>query len=458
MGVKVLLYGFHHLFHLDVIRNLVKCNNWEPRYWIGGLEHEKEIKKRYPKAIFHDSFSAVLGIPPDGFCELELRALDQPLLEDLAYYEAIVLKMMDKMDPYKIFAYNERLQLYYLQLKYWLSILEKLNIRIVIFESVPHEVSSYIIYILARWKGLRTITFNVTAFRHLVVPLDNYEDDFPAVVLYKELLAKGNYGHVSLSLATEETLKKTRLPDYDNALPFSTIMLFDTFNKRDVTNRTCAQTVFEFYRDIRRILGSIRQPPRQNYVKRKRKTFQASRLLPRYKHELYKFRFKLKKRKMAFYYKSMAQTLDLKAKYVYVPLHYQPELTTSPLGGSFVCQDLMVELLSKAIPEGWLLYVKEHFSQFVERSQGECCRSLEYYDNIASLPNVKLASLSQSTFALIDNALAVANVGGTAGFEAVVRGTPVITFGHAWYNGCEGVYYTPSYEECKRVLNEIEKG
>ena len=153
----------------------------------------------------------------------------------------------------------------------------------------------------------------------------------------------------------------------------------------------------------------------------------------------------------------MTQDVDFDCPYVYVALHYQPERTSSPEGEVFANQFLMVELLSKSVPDGWSVYVKEHSMQFASQS-GECSRTTDFYDDIASLDNVKMLSLSSQPFDLIDNSRAVATVTGTVGWEALVRGKPVLTFGHAWYKDCEGVFYTPTKEICKSVLSKIKSG
>ena len=228
--------------------------------------------------------------------------------------------------------------------------------------------------------------------------------------------------------------------------------------KSDITERSFLKTCYEYLWDFYVILRSIKHPPRPHFVKRKGKKLQDFFWL-RYKYELYKFKFKCKKLKLALYYEDKAEVPDLKCKFIYVPLHYQPEMTTCPQGGFYTNQELMIEVLSKSVPEDWMIYVKEHIIQFSRKLAGECSRSYGFYDKIVSLPNVKLVSFkSLSTFDLIDNAKAVAIISGTAGFEAILRGTPTITFGYAWYNGCEGVFYVPSYEECKKVINEIENG
>ena len=145
--------------------------------------------------------------------------------------------------------------------------------------------------------------------------------------------------------------------------------------------------------------------------------------------------------------------------YVFCAIHYQPEKTTCPLGGDFDDQLYMIELLSKTMPKGWVLYVKEHPSQFVTSyaRYGEHFRSYAYYDKIKKLENVKLVSITTDTFNLIDNAKAVATVTSTSAWEAVIRGVPALTFGHSWFNYCNGVKYVESLNDLYLFFNKLEK-
>ena len=118
----------------------------------------------------------------------------------------------------------------------------------------------------------------------------------------------------------------------------------------------------------------------------------------------------------------------------------------------------MVEMLARAVPEGWQIYVKDHPVQFMREMYGEGSRDPAYYEHLAGLPNVTLVPRTTETFLLIDHARAVATPTNTAGWEAVVRGKPVLIFGQPWYRGCPGVFYTPTIKACSEVMNQIEGG
>jgi capsule polysaccharide export protein KpsC/LpsZ len=83
----------------------------------------------------------------------------------------------------------------------------------------------------------------------------------------------------------------------------------------------------------------------------------------------------------------------------------------------------LVELLAKSIPFDWKVLVKEHPGTLVAR-----VRPLSFYRRLKKIPNVCIASIDADMHQLISNAEMVAVITGTAGWEAILRGKPVITF------------------------------
>ncbi|HEY0234809.1 MAG TPA: hypothetical protein VGC86_07135 [Afipia sp.] len=157
-------------------------------------------------------------------------------------------------------------------------------------------------------------------------------------------------------------------------------------------------------------------------------------------------------------YQLLTQPLDLSVPFIYVPLQYQPEVSTSPLGGSYVNQLLLVELLAKSAPTGWSIFVREHPFTFDKKGSGELTRDFDFHRKISSLPNVRLVPLEVPAFDLIDAAKAVATVTGTSGWEAIIRGTPALVFGQAWYKKCEGAFSAADKCDCQNAIRAIEDG
>lgn len=148
-------------------------------------------------------------------------------------------------------------------------------------------------------------------------------------------------------------------------------------------------------------------------------------------------------------YDTYACEPDLTVPYVYVPLHLQPEASTSPMGGVFVDQELMVQLLAAYLPDGVRIYIKEN------PKQGERMRSKEFYEALLDIPQASFVPRSFSTFVLTKNAIAIASVTGTACFEALFKGKPSMMFGHKHFQYAPGVHKVHTIEECQRAIEDI---
>jgi Capsule polysaccharide biosynthesis protein len=131
---------------------------------------------------------------------------------------------------------------------------------------------------------------------------------------------------------------------------------------------------------------------------------------------------------------NLTRPLPSGERYIYFPLHLQPELTTSALGGDYSDQMLALETLSAWVPQDVKIYVKEN------PKQTEKQRDRFFYKRLSALKNVTLLSNVENSIDLIRNSIGVATITGTAGWEALFHGKPVIAFGLAWYRFMDGVF------------------
>jgi hypothetical protein len=125
--------------------------------------------------------------------------------------------------------------------------------------------------------------------------------------------------------------------------------------------------------------------------------------------------------------------IDLSKKYIYAPLHNQPEMSTSALGGIYRDQVLLIETLARQLPKGWRIYVKEN------PRQGSFARGPLFFHRLTRIPSVTIMPSNANTLALSANAQFVATVTGTAGWEAIRQGRPALVFGAAFYQSLPGV-------------------
>ncbi len=142
-------------------------------------------------------------------------------------------------------------------------------------------------------------------------------------------------------------------------------------------------------------------------------------------------------------------------KYVLYPIHFQPEASTLVQAPFYLDQVVLLQDIAKSLPIGHRLYVKEHVS-----NRGR--RPIEFYEAIRRIPAVRLLSPNEDVWSLIRNAGAIAVITGTMGWEGLLFGKPVITFGDVFYNRVPQVYRAfevPKdrwYEIFRRALFEHE--
>jgi hypothetical protein len=447
---------------LEVAQILLDRYGWQPAYWIGYTPWiEKAFRAHFTDVCFHSDVAAVLGVPPPEFESLKTTVLDQDLLEELAVCELYAIKMMDRMDALGSFTYQERVRHYRHLVAYWLAVLDKIQPDLVFFVDIPHMVYDYILYELCELRGIATMMFEASNVYGLSFLRDSIAGETVLATEYKRILEGGI--DVTLTKEVDEFLMSLK-GGYQDVPLYIRYVSQDDLHEKNTLKRVFRKLLdFQSYPEyISKQLGiltyRLQRPP--SYLKEAGKKPEDSAIT---NLGFRWFRFKAYRKMKAldkYYHQLTVPAVDLKAPYIFIALSYQPEATTSPKGDFFVNLELMVDLLSKAVPDGWLLYVKEHPSQF-ERTwahRAQSARESYYYDDMARLENVRLIPTSYSSYDLLDNAIAVATVTGSVGWQAVNRSKPTLVFGNPWYLGCEGVFSIRDLEGCLGALERIMGG
>lgn len=429
---------------IEVAKNMQRQMQWTPVYWVTSPKNDHKIQKNFSETIRQGYINAVRGKYTDIVGQDFSKTLDEDILEQYCYYEKISIKMMDRMDP-TIYGFNvsERTQLYYDFLHYWINVLPILNPDYVIFSESPHGLFHYILYAVCvenNVKVLRFVPTHIEGLTYLSSTIEKIPD-------YLEI----NYDKV-LNVNYEETfpianryLKKNR-GTYENALPY--------YMKDITATKSVGENIRNYWLKGRRFFTN----KIYTAYKRGRSYDISDNSISKYDYLMYRIQGTLRKRSLRGEYDCLSTSVDFSESYIYVALHYQPEKTTSPEGGVFTDQWLMVLMLSTMAPKGWKIYVKEHISQFSNKLYGEQGRDPSFYKKVASLNNVVLVNSDVNTFDLIDQARAVATVTGTVGLEAVIRGKHALIFGHAWYMECEGVFDIKNHKDLNRAIAQLELG
>lgn len=146
--------------------------------------------------------------------------------------------------------------------------------------------------------------------------------------------------------------------------------------------------------------------------------------------------------------KTLIQTVsldDLPKKFVFYAMHFQPEQSTLAQGIYYSNQIALIENISKALPLGYTLVVKEH-------PVGRGRRPVWQYKHIAGLPNVELCDALGKE--IIRRSSAVMTITGTVAIEGLALGKPVIVFGKSFYSYCDLIESINSYEQLHGVLHD----
>lgn len=428
---------------------------WEPCYWIGRPRVVDGLAAQFPAAVFHDHGDAILARPPECCRDLPLPALDESLLEQLALCESIVLRMMDRIDYALVLNHADRRKLYYDHLRYWSAVLDRYQPDILFNASTPHQVYDFVLQELCRLRGVRLVMFGLGFDLNLLFCKDDYRQGSGHIgALCASRLADNAAAPVELSADIEARLARVGR-SYDEAIPtlVANQLKDDDRQSAIVSPLKVAKALAQTLRlGVRMVAGALSADPAGWKRAEAAKRYWVEWI---YRELTGPLRlFKLKR-----YYRQLAAPVDLSKPYIYLPLAYQPELSSSPEGGLFVEQLLMVDLLSHAAPLGWRICIKEHPIQFTySLGTNRSVRSHEFYEALKALPNVDLVPLETVPFTLIDNARAVATVTGTSGWEAMVRGKPVLHFGYPWWQGCPGSFHTPDLASCRDALARVAAG
>ena len=147
------------------------------------------------------------------------------------------------------------------------------------------------------------------------------------------------------------------------------------------------------------------------------------------------FRFYTERNYKKNFKKISTSQYSLTNKFVYFPLHTQPERATSIWGGVYLDQVLALERLSQIIPKDWFIYVKE------APKQKGAYRDGIFFERLKLIPNLLYLSKKTNTFELIKNSQFVSTIVGTVGWEAITGGKNVLCFGWGqWYKTLPGIY------------------
>ena len=147
------------------------------------------------------------------------------------------------------------------------------------------------------------------------------------------------------------------------------------------------------------------------------------------------------------------EKIDLNKKFIYFPLHYEPERTTNPDGENFHDQFLALVKLRNLIPKDVNIYVKEHPAQFYNIFWGHRGRSPLFYKLVKNINGLYLVNTKFNISELILKSQFVATITGSVALESAALGKICLTFGSTWYEGCPNVISWKDNLTFEKIIN-----
>lgn len=374
------------------------------------------------------SSSEIRGCDYVGVDWSTISPLDEVLVEAMRPCEVVFLEMVSRLEWKRSISYSVRKQWYLRHLQFWNDYLEKRHINLYIAAWLPHEIPDIVIYYLCKLKNIPVLYFHTSSIRDNSFAEHDIEKSAEQIgKRYEELLQE--YHSVTdpkqIPLGEDFAKRFNALSEPSGQKPpVESVKRLTYWGNVQRMIRTAPMSALRF-------LGGYLTP---GGLKRALEGIRRSRMI----------------RARDSFYDAHAIDPDFSKKFVYLPLHFQPEASTVPMGGAFSNQSLVAALLNAHLPDDVLIYVKEH-----PRASSWLARTVPMYEELLAMKKVRFLKRSADTFALRENCVAVATVTGTAGFEGLFRGKPVLLFGSRFYQYARGVHRIRTTEDMKAAIRSV---
>lgn len=134
------------------------------------------------------------------------------------------------------------------------------------------------------------------------------------------------------------------------------------------------------------------------------------------------------------------------ANSIFYALHYQPEQSTLAQAIFYANQIALVENISKSLPIGYTLVVKEH-------PWGRGARAVWQYRHLQNIYNIIFCDAPAKE--IIQRVAAVITVTGNVAMESLVFDKPTIVFGQTYFTHCELLYRLRDVSDLSELLKKI---
>lgn len=328
------------------------------------------------------------------------------------------------------FTHEEIMRIFQVEAKAIIKFLEEERPDFIFF-SVIGDLSTMLLYYIAKKKGIKTFIIRNTCVGKRFTITENYNT--------LEYVDK-TYNDIQKNTAPYQKYieqAKKFLNDFrDKPSPYSSFVTpkAKPINRKKQFAFLLPQKMFQSIIWFIKILyGYISDKNRDDYSNIKPWHY----LLDRIK----------RKTRVLIGFDDLYDEINLSEDFVFFPLQHEPEASTMFYAPFYNDQLWIIKQIANSLPLHYKLYVKEHPAMFGYRPR-------RYYKELKKIPNVRLIKPTITSFDLIKNSKLVTAITGTAGWEATLLKKPVITFGNAFYNTLPMLKRCRAIEDLPKLIKE----
>ncbi len=394
------------------------------------LQNQKEIK--YTKLILDEDIHKEYEHEPIDLAYL--RRLENEyglpnLWPYLAVDRVLMFNQLVREYPYNTppYSYEEMLRILQVKAKRIIEFLDKEKPDF-LFLSVIGSVGSYLLYSFAKKRGIKTYIVQLTTIKNQYICTEDYRY-FTGVQELLQNQKEINIKPESIKQATSfiKEFRRTPHPYYDDSSP----------TKQHV--RRLQQFSFLRPRNLLKILLFLKNYFYQHYHNGESADYSYIGPWNYLRDGI------IRKIRNLRGVDDLYDAFDHKKKYAFFPLHYEPEIALLLQAPFMTDQIHTIKQIARSLPVGYYLYVKEHPQMVIFRPRS-------YYKELKKIPNVRLLNPSIPSFPITQAAELITTITGSVGWEAIIFGKPVITFGDTFYNKLTFVKNCSTFAELPNMI------
>ncbi len=371
-----------------------------------------------------------------------LPPLDENLLLKMEEFSNIYFKICARRSKNNTFlTYEEIIDSYHKHLKYWNWEIDKNKLTHLVSYNLPHEGADIIIYALCRIKGIKTFsTYRLPIYPNVISKRYVVNDIF--IHKKEKFNEKLNYfGDKKIDPDNLE-LSYNRLfcyyhPKAKKDRNYSTQKRFTRLTKYKKNS-------FNYNLDL--VIKSFLKDGLKLTIKKivKRLSF--------INKIIYRNPFLVSDNVINKKYNLLTTKKIPNKPFIFLALHYQPELSSDILGKYYNEQTLVVDMLAYTAKKFNInIIIKRH----PRRDERIFLKPINFYQKMNAHSNVFFVNIDYSTEYLIQESIATASITGSVCWESFLKGKPSLLFGSIIFENAPGTFKIKNRKDLENAIKLI---